>query len=108
MCSGDWSSARVLFRSEGRVFQGNDALPRPRDPDDECRARHEIPAVHQLVEAGDARRDPRGCVERGAPFALQAAGRLDATIDLEPLTVDDPERVTSQGILVAARLRDLD
>ena len=52
--------------------------------------------------------DPGGRVERGAPFALQAAGRLDATIDLEPLTVDDPERVTSQGILVAARLHDLD
>src|SRR2546425_508833 len=92
----------------GDELQGHDALAGARDPDDERRARHEIPAVDQLVEPGNARRDPRGWVERGAPFALDTAGRLDASIDLEPLTVDDPERVTSQGILVAARLNDLD
>src|SRR5438552_544828 len=44
----------------------------------------------------------------GAQVALQAAGRVDATIDVEPLTVDDPERVTAQGIFVASRFHDLD
>jgi len=108
LVQGDHEAALAAPRPFRDELQGHDALAGARDPDDERRARHEIPAVHQLIEAGDARRDPRGCVERGAPFALQAAGRLDATIDLEPLTVDDPERVTSQGILVAARLNDLD
>jgi hypothetical protein len=72
------------------------------------RARDEIPTVHQLVQARDARRNPCDRVERGAGLALLAAGRLDATIDLEPLAIDDPERVAPQGELVAARLHDLE
>src|SRR5206468_11104348 len=44
----------------GDELQGHDALARARDPDDERRARDEIPPVYHLVEAGEARRNPRG------------------------------------------------
>src|SRR5437899_6055813 len=85
LVQGDHEAALTApgpFRDE---LQGHDALPRPRDPDDECRARHEIPAVHQLIEAGDARRYQRGCVELGAPFALQDGWRLDSSSVFEVL-----------------------
>jgi hypothetical protein len=57
----------------------------PRDANDERRGSREVPVLDRLVDRGMPVATREAGSTAAPPFALQAAGRPDATVDLEPL-----------------------
>jgi len=57
----------------------------PRDANDERRGSREAPVLDRLVDPGMPVATREAGSTAAPPFALQAAGRPDATVDLEPL-----------------------
>ena len=95
-------------RSLGDVLQAHDALADARDPGDDRRAADEVAAVHHRIEAGSAGGHAGRGIEGGGVLAARPAGGLHPPVDLDALTIDDPERVPAHLKVVPARLDDLD
>ena len=95
-------------RPLGDVLQAHDALADARDPGDDRRAAEEVATVHHRIEAGSAGGHARRRIEGCGVVAARPARGLHPPVHLEPVAIDDPERVPAHLKVVPARLDDLD